>query len=89
MLNLLIYKNALPKLKHGWTKIFLDLTVTKLNLFFLLYSDKTEFILFTYINADDKLMALDLCGTSVFPSNSVRNLGAIFDKFMCMEKIYM
>ena len=78
MLNLLIYKNALPKLKHGWTKIFLDLTVTKLNLFFLLY-----------INADDKLMALDLCGTSVFPSNSVRNLGVIFDKFMCMEKIYM
>ena len=60
--------------------------------FLRLNSDKTEFILFTNkhdklsnINADDKLMALYLCGTSVFPSNSVRNLGAIFDKFMCME----
>ena len=31
-------------------------------------------------------MALYLCGTSVFPSNSVRNLWAIFDKFMCMEE---
>ena len=61
--------------------------------FLRLNSDKTEFILFTKkhhtlsnINADDKLMALDLCNTSVFPSNSVRNLGAIFDKFMCMEE---
>ena len=82
MLNLLIYKNALPKLKHGWTKIFLDLTVTKLNLFFL----QKKHHKLSNINADDKLMALDLCGTSVFPSYSVRNLGAIFDKFMCMEE---